>query len=107
MMATLWLSPLTLVYNRSKHRYSQPWYFAVSHNMAFVQMFRSQDQIRLTQSPSGGGSGNPASDFQWLVPDYEFGKLYRMVMRAQYVPFESAEQIERVSRPHRTALGHR
>ena len=74
-------------------------------NMAFVQMFRPQDRIRLTQSPSGGGTGNPAWDFQWFIPDYEVGKLYRMVMRAQYLPFESPEQIQRDSRSNRSALG--
>jgi hypothetical protein len=97
--------PLTLAFNRSKHFFTEPWYYAVSHDMAFVQMFRPQDEIRLTQSPSGGGEGNPAWDFQWFIPDYEVGKLYRMVMRAQYVQFESAEQIQRVSRANRSALG--
>lgn len=96
--------PLTLAFNRSQHFFSEPWYYAVSHDMAFVQMFRPQDEIRLTQSPSGGGNGNPAWDFQWFIPDYEVGKLYRMVMRAQYVPFESAEQIQRVTRANRSAL---
>lgn len=97
--------PLSLAFNRSKHFFSEPWYYAVSHDMAFVQMFRPQDEIRLTQSPSGGGNGNPAWDFQWFIPDYEVGKLYRMVMRAQYLPFESAEQIQRVTRANRSALG--
>jgi hypothetical protein len=97
--------PLSLAFNRSNQFFSEPWYFAASHGMAFVQMFRLQDEIRLTQSPSGGGNGNPAWDFQWFIPDYEVGRLYRMVMRAQYVPFESAEQIQRVSRANRSALG--
>lgn len=97
--------PLSLAFNRSKHFFSEPWYYAVSHGMAFIQMFRPGDQIRLTQSPSGGGRGNPAWDFQWFIPDYEVDQLYRMVMRAQYVPFESPQQIQRVSRVHRSALG--
>ena len=96
---------MTLVFNRSKFFYAQPWYYGVSHGMAFVQMFRPQDQIRLTQSPSGGGGGNPAWDFQWFIPDYKVGRLYRMVMRAQYLPYESPEQIERDTRDHRKALG--
>ncbi len=97
--------PLTLAFNRSKHFFAEPWYYAVSHDMAFVQMFRPEDNIRLTQSPSGGGNGNPAWDFQWFIPDCQVGKLYRMVMRAQYVPFESPEQVQRISRANRTALG--
>ncbi|MFP6576009.1 MAG: hypothetical protein VB912_12695 [Pirellulaceae bacterium] len=97
--------PLSLVFNRSNYRYSQPWYYGVSHQMAWVQMFRPQDQVRLTQSPSGGGKGNPAWDFQYLIPDYQLGKRYQMVMRGLYVPFESREQVERVTASHRQALG--
>lgn len=96
--------PLTLVFNLSNYRYREPWYFGVSHGMAFVQMFRPKDQIRISQSPSGGGKGNPAWDFQFLIPGYEVGRRYQMVMRAMYVPFESPEQIQRVSEPHRRAL---
>lgn len=97
--------PLSLAFNNSNYFYAEPWYYAVSHKMAFVQMFRPQDEIRLTQSPSGGGNGNPAWDFQWFISDYKVDTLYRMVMRAQYVPFESPEQIQRVSRANRSALG--
>ena len=96
--------PLTLVFNRSNHRYTEPWYYGVSHGMALVQMFRPQDEIRLTQSPSGGGRGNPAWDFQFFIPDYEVGKRYQMVMRAVYLPYESAEQIEKAVDGHRRAL---
>lgn len=98
--------PLSLVFNLSKHRYSAPWYYGISHGMAYVQIFRPRDRIRLTQSPSGGGSGNPAWDFQYYVNDYQVGQRYQMVMRAMYLPYESQEQIEKASAPHRKALGH-
>jgi len=78
------------------------WHYA--RGMAYVQMFRREDQVRLTQSPSGGGRGNPAWDFQFFIPDYEVGRMYRRVMRALYVPYESPEQIERATAPHRQAL---
>ncbi len=97
--------PLTLVFNRSKYRYAEPWYFGISHGMAFVLMFRPEDKVRLTQSPSGGGRGNPAWDFQFFISNYEVGRRYQLVMRAMYVPFQSVEQIERTTRPHRKALG--
>lgn len=97
--------PLTLAFNRSDHLYAEPWYFGVSHGLALVQMFRPQDRIRLTQSPSGGGNGNPAWDFQFFIPEYKVNQLYRMVMRAQYVPYESQQQLQRVSRANRLALG--
>lgn len=96
--------PLTLVFNRSRHRYSEPWYYGVSHGMALVFIFRPKDQIRFSQSPSGGGQGNPAWDFQYFISQYQVGKRYQMVMRAMYLPYESPEQIERASAAHRRAL---
>jgi hypothetical protein len=96
--------PLTLVFSRSRYRYSEPWYFGVSHGMALVYVFRWKDQIRMSQSPSGGGQGNPAWDFQYLIPDYEVGKRYQMVMRAIYLPFQSPDEIGRATGPHRAAL---
>ena len=98
--------PLTLVFNLSEYRYREPWDYGVSHGMAYVQMFRPQDLVRLSQSPSGGtaGSGNPAWDFQWFIPQYEVGQRYRFVMRAMYLPFESAEQVTKATAAHRAAL---
>ncbi|KPK38499.1 MAG: hypothetical protein AMJ65_12805 [Phycisphaerae bacterium SG8_4] len=99
--------PLTLVFNFSNYRYDQPWYYGVSGGMALVLMFRPCDEVRLSQSPSGGGKGNPAWDFQWFVPEYEVGRRYRFVMRAMYLPFESPEQIVSATARHRAALGRR
>jgi len=99
--------PLTLVFGFSKHRFVEPWYFGVSHGMALVMVFRERDAVWLTQSPSGGGPGNPAWDFQWFIPDYEVGRRYVFVMRAIYVPFESPEQIRRIVAPHRAELDGR
>jgi hypothetical protein len=96
--------PLSLVFNLSEHRYREPWYYGVSRGMAFAQMFRPRDQVRLSQSPSGGGDGNPAWDFQWLIPKYEVGKRYRFVMRAMYLPFESTEQVTRATATQRATL---
>ncbi len=78
--------PLTLVFNRSRHRYAEPWYFGVCRGMAFAQIFRASDQVRLSQSPSGGGTGNPAWDFQWFIPNYRIGQRYQLVIRALYRP---------------------
>ncbi|HUE72787.1 MAG TPA: hypothetical protein VMP01_18015, partial [Pirellulaceae bacterium] len=66
--------PLTLVYNRSKYVYAEPWYYGLSHGRAYVQMFRPRDRIWLAQSPSGGGNRNPAWDFQWFVPEPKIGE---------------------------------
>ena len=99
--------PLTLVFNMSNYRYHEPWYYGVSHGMALVLMFRSSDNVRFSQSPSGGGKGNPAWDFQWFVPQYKVGQRYRFVMRAMYLPFESPEQIIQATTSHRKALGRK
>ena len=96
--------PLTLVFNRSGVRYDEPWYYGVSHGMAFVQAFRPGDRVRFAQSPSGGGEGNPAWDFQAFLPDPEVGRRSTLVMRAMYLPYESPEQIRRAVEPHRRAL---
>jgi hypothetical protein len=96
--------PLTLVNHRSPFVYTEPWYFGVSHDMAFVPMFRPRDQIWLVQSPSGGGPGNPAWDFQWFIFDYQVDEAYGFVMRAAYLPFVDRDQVERATRQHRIEL---
>jgi hypothetical protein len=98
--------PLKLVFSRSQYYYDEPWYFGVSHGMAYVQMFRPKDQARLSQSPNGGNNPpkNPAWDFQFLIPNYEVGKRYQMVMRAAYIPYESPEQVEKATAANRAAL---
>ncbi len=77
--------PLTLVFNESPHRYALPWYFGMCRGMAFALIFRPSDGVRFSQSPSGGGSGNPAWDFQWFIPNHEVGRRYQLVMRAAYL----------------------
>jgi hypothetical protein len=96
--------PLTLVSGRSKYTYAEPWYYGVVRGHAIVQMFRARDRIWLAQSPDGGGGKNPAWDFQWFVPDTKVGDAYGFVMRMAYIPYESREQVQMQTRPHREAL---
>ena len=76
--------------------YSEPFYYGVSHGMACVFLFRREDMVRITKSPSGGGQGNPAWDFQWMIPDFELDKAYGFEMQFAYVPFENPEQIRKL-----------
>lgn len=96
--------PLTLVHNLSRHKYKEPWFFGITRGMAFVQMFRPADQVRISQSPSGGGTGNPAWDFQYFIQNYQPCQTYRFVMRAAWLPYQSHEQVEKATRKHRRAL---
>lgn len=95
---------LTLAFNRSDYVYTEPWYYGVSHGMAYALMFRKRDGIWLVQSPSGGGDGNPAWDFQWFIPHFKVDEAYGFTMRAGYVPFENSEQVERAMRDHLRTL---
>jgi hypothetical protein len=90
--------PLTLVNHPSTFEYSEPWYYGVNGNMAFLQAFRSTDQIWFAQSPTGGGNGNPAWDFQWFIRDPVVGSAYGFTMRAAYVPFSDRQQMARLAR---------
>ena len=99
--------PLTLVNHRSRYVYTEPWYYGISHGLAYVQMFRQRDRIWFAQSPTGGGRTNPAWEFQWFVPDCRVDQAYGFVMRAAYLPYESRDQLERATRPHREALNPR
>jgi hypothetical protein len=96
--------PLTLVNHPSKYRHTESWYYGISHNMTYAQMFRPRDRIWLAQSPTGGGAKNPAWDFQWFIPNYKVNEAYGFVMRASYFPYQSQSQVEEATKKHRTAL---
>jgi hypothetical protein len=96
--------PLLLVFGLSTHRYSEPWYFGLARGMAFAQIFQPADGVRLSQSPSGGGQGNPAWDFQWFIQNPVVGQRYQLVMRACYLPVEETKDVhEHVAQAVRSA----
>ncbi len=80
--------PLELPFGFSRLRPAEPWYYGVCRGMGFLQRFRPGDQVRLTQSPSGGGPGCPAWDFQWFIEKPAIGRLYQLQMQAAYLPVE-------------------
>ena len=96
--------PMALVFSDSRWRFDEPWYFGTSHGMSFAQVFRDSDGVRFTQSPSGGGKGNPAWDFQFFIGEYEVDRVYRFVMRACYRPLTTPEEMRRSVEPHLRAL---
>ena len=81
-----------LVFTPSAHRYAQPWYVGLCRGMAYVPIFLAADQVRFSQSPSGGGQGNPAWDFQWFIPDCKVGRRYRFVLHVLYTEHGASER---------------
>lgn len=92
--------PLTLVNHPSQYVATEPWYYGVRNRFAYVQMFDRRDHIWIVQSPSGGGNNNPAWDFQWFSKSAKVGEVYGFKMRAGYVRFENARQVEQFAKPH-------
>ncbi len=86
--------PQKLVFGLSRWRYLYPYYYGLSHGMAYLQVFRGEDRIRFSQSPNGGGPGNPAWDFEWFVPDYQVDQAYGFEMQIAYVPFVNMPELE-------------
>jgi hypothetical protein len=96
--------PMTLVFNQSKFRFTEPWYCGICRDFAYAQLFRAGDNVRFAQSPSGGGNGNPAWDFQFFIPDYQVDHLYQFVMRAVYTPITNPQELRQAIQPHLSAL---
>lgn len=80
--------PLSLVANRSQYVYTIPEYYGIRDKLRFTQQFNAADHICFVQSPSGGGQGNPAWDFEWFIPNYVVGQAYGFTMGASYRPDE-------------------
>ena len=95
---------LTLVNHLSDYVYDEPWYYGISHEQAFLQVFRKKNHIWFAQSPTGGGNTNPAWDFQWFVADYKVGQAYGFVMRAALLPTVSREEISKKAHFHLEAI---
>jgi hypothetical protein len=79
----------------SEFNFAKFFYFGKFKNMVLAYFFKSDQIIRFSQSPTGGGATNPAWDFQMLIPDPVVGKIYGFKARLVYKPFISAEDIEK------------
>jgi CubicO group peptidase (beta-lactamase class C family) len=77
--------PLPLPFGYSRLRFTEPWFYGVCRGLAYVQLFRAEDDVRFSQSPSGGGDGCPAWDFQWFIDAPRVGARYQLVFRAACV----------------------
>jgi hypothetical protein len=85
--------------NYSPLRYDVPLFYGLFKKHIFMVMFDRTEGLRITHSPSGGGTNtaaqttNPAWDFQYFLPKYEVNTEYRLRARAIYRERCSREQV--------------
>ena len=86
---------ITLANHYSDYLFNEPFYYGRFHNMIFAYLFEkpSEGIIRFSQSPTGGGQGNPAWDFQFIIPDFIVDKEYEFSTRLVYKEWKGAEDI--------------
>lgn len=71
-------------------KYDLPLVYGLVRNMTFILMLDRAEGVRFTHSPSGGGfnatlqTGNPAWDFQYVLPKYDVMKEYAFRARMIY-----------------------
>ncbi len=85
--------------NYSRLRFREPFYYGNFGDLVWIVMFDSDQLVRFSHSPSGGGlnraerTTNPAWDFQFIVPRFEVPERYRLDVRAVLRPRCSREEI--------------
>lgn len=78
--------------NFSPMRYQLPLFYGLFDEHVWLVMFDRTEGIRITHSPSGGGTNNqhqttnPAWDFQFIIPDYQVNTEYGFNSRMAYRP---------------------
>jgi len=78
----------------SPWKYTRPMYLGVSHGMSYVFMTEDNPHVRLTQSPSGGGPGSPAWDWQLVAPGTASGDEHTLSARVAYTPWRGIQDAE-------------
>ena len=85
----------SLAFNYSELAFTRPFYYGLSGEMVYAIMFDDSRRVRFTHSPSGGGVGNPAWDFQFVIADCEVDREYQLRARVIYKPWVDREDIRR------------
>lgn len=79
----------------SGFRYQYPYYYGRFGNMALAYFFDTNEVIRFSQSPTGGGQDNPAWDFQYIIVSPKAEKKYSFRARMVYKEFVANLDLER------------
>ncbi len=89
------MSSESLAFSYSELAHTRPLFFGRRGRMVFAMMFEPGHDVRLTHSPSGGGQGNPAWDFQWVLHKPRLDEEHHLRARALYKPWENERDIMR------------
>jgi hypothetical protein len=90
--------PITLASAASDYEYAYPFFYGVTHGKLLLFMFRRSNdrgELRIAQSPSGGGRGNPAWDFVWFQRDYAVDEEFRFAGRLVCKDFAGRKDVIR------------
>jgi len=74
----------------SPYVFTRPYFWGEVRGLTALWMFdppaggAPPEGLRIAHSPSGGGAGNPAWDYIFLMPGYEVGRAYRWRSRLVY-----------------------
>ncbi len=85
----------SLAFNYSELAFTRAFYYGLRSEMVYAIMFDRSDQVRFTHSPSGGGVGNPAWDFQFVIRNCEVDREYQLRARVVYKRWVDREDIRR------------
>ncbi len=83
----------TLANHFSDFRYDECFYYGRYRQMVLAYFFDASQIIRFSQSPTGGGQGNPAWDFQYLIPNFIPQEEYSFRARIMYKPFKDVQDV--------------
>jgi hypothetical protein len=87
---------ISLASGHSNLEYTYPFYYGVAQGKALAFLFEkptADGEIRLAQSPTGGGDRNPAWDFVYLRRRHEVGKPFTFRMRLVVGDFTGREAV--------------
>lgn len=83
----------------SRYAFTRPYFWGEVRGLAALWMFDPPEGLRIAHSPSGGGQGNPAWDYIFLMPGYEVGRTYRW--RSRLVHREMANRVTESEQAYR------
>ena len=75
----------------SPYVFTRPYFWGEARGLTALWMFDAPEGLRIAHSPSGGGPGNPAWDYIFLMPYYEISRTYRWRSRLAYRRMADAE----------------